>query len=153
MRTSPSRPAKISTSAIMALGILVLLALSVGGAWFYRTEEQHLRHAAELELEAIARLKASQIAAWREARLDDAAILMERVAFISDAEQWLAAPSAKTAEQILQRFRSMQKHYRYHDVLLVDPDGEVRLSLSGYSGLHCERCGAPPGARRDRAPC
>ena len=137
-------------TAILALAVLALLG---GGTWFYRAQEQQLRHDAETGIEAIAQLKANQIVDWRSARLADAAVLMERLDLIADVEQWLAGPTAETAEAILRRFRSIQKHYRYHDVLLVDPDGKVRLSLSGYAGTHHDGATeALAAALRDRKP-
>jgi PAS domain S-box-containing protein len=152
-------------SALMTMGALVFLALLGWGAWFYQAQRQELRRDAEMQLEAVARLKADQIAAWREERLDDAAVLMERLAFIADAKQRLAEPSAgasrppeaaatmKAAEETLRRFRSIQKHYRYHDILLVDPDGRVRLSLSGYAGTHhVGAAAALAAALRERKP-
>ena len=47
-----------------------------------------------------------------------------------------AGAAIEEAEATLRRFRSLQKQYRYHDILLVDPDGRVRLSLKGYAGTH-----------------
>jgi len=131
----------------------VLLALLAGGAWFYKAQEQEQRRQVEGQLQAIARLKADQIANWRKERLDDASVLMDRLALIADAKHWFTKPTAKTAEEILRRFRSLREHYRYHDVLLVDLDGKVRLSLTSYAGTHHRGAsGALAVALRDRKP-
>ena len=127
---------KIGTWAVVAIGALVLLALLAGGSWFYKVQEQDLRHQAETQLEAIGRLKADEVALWRQGMLEDAAVLVERLALIADAKQMLAAPTAKAAEETLRRFRSLQKQYRYYDVLLVDAEGRVHLNLEGPPGTH-----------------
>ncbi len=110
---------------------LVVLVLLVGGAWFYHVQEQSLREEAERNLAVIARLKVSQIAAWRTERLGDAAVLTENPFLVRGVAQWLAEPRTGSAEEILAYFRSLREHYGYRDILLVDLDGQVRLRLGG----------------------
>ena len=114
---------------------LVILALLIGGYWFYDDHRQQLRRQAEEGLQATAQLKADQIASWRKERLADAAILRDSPFFNEAVNRWLADPQAGLAEDILARFRGLQEHYGYSDVYLVDADGEIRLSLSGTLGL------------------
>ncbi len=114
---------------------LVILALLIGGYWFYDDHRQQLRRQAEEGLQATAQLKAEQIATWRRERLADAAILRDSPFFNEAVTRWLADPQAGLAEDILARFRGLQEHYGYSDVYLVDADGEIRLSLSGTLGL------------------
>ena len=150
---APDRPMPPRAPLIATVGTLLLVALLGSGAWFYRAQKQDLRHQAETQLEAVARLKADQIVAWRQARLDDAAILMERPAFLADARLWLGEGLPKAADETLRRFQSLRKQYRYHDVLLVDPDGTVRLSLSGHAGSYHAGAGAAlVAALRERKP-
>ncbi len=123
-------------TAALALAIAALL---VGGGTFYRAQGEALRKEAEGELLTIARLKVGQIAAWRAERLGDAAVLMEDPLSCATAAGWLADPSQDRRDQLLSRFRSLQKHYHYLDVQLVGADGQERLSLSGRS----QPCDAP----------
>jgi len=147
----------------MAVLALVFLAVLACGVWFYRTQERHLRQEVENDLFAIAELKASQIVQWRADRLADGAILMHSPFLIEGVERFLAsqpAPShqqagtkTEDADAILSRFRALHEHYRYSDVLLVAPDGEVRLSLSGVRGaVGGETLSALTAAMRDRKP-
>ncbi|MEW6579261.1 MAG: PAS domain S-box protein [Chloroflexota bacterium] len=137
-------------AAALVLALLVILA---GGGWLYRAQEQHLREDAEKDLEAIAELKANQIAAWRAERLADAAVLGHSLFFIEGATHWLADPQAGQAEMILSQFQVLQEHYGYHDVLLVDADGQVRLSLRGQlDPLADDVAQALSVAWRDRQP-
>jgi two-component system, cell cycle sensor histidine kinase and response regulator CckA len=114
---------------------LVVLALLAGGAWFYHIQERHLRGEAERELTVIAQLKVGQIVAWRMERLGDAAVLMKNSLLKEAVVQWLVEPRAGFEGEILAYFRSLKKYYGYQDILLVDPDGQVRLGLSGYTGV------------------
>jgi hypothetical protein len=119
---------------LATLFILMILVLLVGGVLFFRAQEQQLRGDVESSLAAIAQLKADQIAQWLTARVSDAAVLMESP-FLSEAlVDWMKKPQPEAREAILTRFRSLQKHYGYSDVLLVDARGNVRLSLSGRTG-------------------
>jgi PAS domain S-box-containing protein len=59
----------------------------------------------------------------------------------------------ENTQQILTRFRSLQRHYHCRDVLLVDVNGRVHLSLSGRRGLACaEAAQALAAAFRGQGP-
>jgi PAS domain S-box-containing protein len=130
-----------------------LLGLLVGGVWFYRTQEQLIHQETENELSAIAQLKVNQIAAWREDELDDAEVLMRNSLFADGIARWLENPSEKEAEEIRTFFRDLHEYHDYQDVLLVDPTGQVRLSLNSlFSALHPDALQALATALRDRKP-
>lgn len=114
-------------------GIVALLMLGVllGGVVLVRHEERTLRQEAENQLEAIAELKANQIAAWRAERLGDAMTLMESPFIGPSLAGWLATGDPAEAARLLEQFRSLKEHYGYDDILLVDAQGNVRLSWSG----------------------
>jgi len=136
----------------MALGLATVMLL-VGGVAFYRAQEHEQRHRAEAELLAISQLKADQIAGWRAERLADAAVLMESPFFAEGVARWFASPEAEDVQHVLTCFRSLQEHYYYQDVLLVDASGQVRLSLSGHAGpLHADLAQALEAAWRARQP-
>jgi len=78
---------------ILALSLVVL---SAGGVWFYRHQEQTTRQEAEGLLAAIARLKADQIANWRQERRADAAQLMEHPLMPQLVAQFLAQPNCRS---------------------------------------------------------
>ena len=137
---------------------LAMLALIGGGYWFYLYQEQDLRQNSEANLQAAVQLKVNQIAEWRSEQLRDAAAFMESPLLTEAVERWLANPQSELAEKILSRFRAMQELFHYRDVMLVDRDGQVRLSLSKHPGsLHedAARClvEALPGKEtRDHRP-
>ena len=135
---------------LLAVVGLALAALVGGGIWFLRAQERHLKQGAEDELLSIASLKVDQIVQWRNQRLGDAAVLARNPFFLDGVRRWLVAPRPSDAVPILSWFRSLQAHYLYSDVLLVDAGGQVRLSLGGRRGvLHAEAAGALASALRD----
>lgn len=109
---------------------MVLLALLAGGGWFYNTQKQHLRGEAEATMDAVARLKVDQIVQWQGARLADAAVLLDGLA-VGRFRNWLINPQPEDSQAIFKILLSRQKHLHYSDILLVDTEGMVRLSLSG----------------------
>ena len=113
-----------------ALG-LALLTVLAGGAWHYHAQEAMVRREVEADLKAIGRLKVEQIVQWRAERLGDASVLMVSRFFAESVARWLANPQPGDSERILAWLHALQKNYRYHDVLLVDGRGQVRLSASG----------------------
>jgi two-component system, cell cycle sensor histidine kinase and response regulator CckA len=131
---------------------VMLLALLFGGGWFYRLQEQTLRRQKETDLSAVVRLKAQQIKVWREDRLGDAAVLQENPLFVKAVARFQADPRDENTMDIRALFYSLSKRHSYADVLLVDPDGRVRLSLSGKTEVHSGYATALAAALRDRKP-
>jgi len=115
---------------LLASAVLVLL-LVIGGSWFFRSQEHQLRHQVESQLQGITRLKVEQIGQWRREQAVDGQAIGENPFVVTHLAHWLASPEPPGADQILAWFRSLQQHYHYRDILLVDPQGKVRLSLSG----------------------
>ncbi len=137
---------------IVASG-LAMMALIGGGYWFYLYQEQVLRQNAEANLQSTAQLKVNQIAEWRSEQLRDAAVIMESPFFTDAAVQCITEPKADLTDKLLARFRSMQEHFQYRDVMLVDRDGQVRLSLSKHVGsLHEDAARSLAEALREKKP-
>ena len=113
---------------ILAALFLVMLA---GSVWFYLEEETAARNAVHGNLEAISAMKVGQIVQWRQERLSDATDIMTGPYLGQMIERWLAAAGAEDRDRIVARFRGLQRHQNFRDVLLVDKSGRVRLSLSG----------------------
>ncbi|MEW6349464.1 MAG: PAS domain S-box protein [Thermodesulfobacteriota bacterium] len=123
----------IPRGMMVAIG-LAMLSLTVGGFWFYLDQQQLVRRETETVLQAIAQLKVNQIADWRSAQIRRSAALTESPFFIDAVAQWLAEPKADLAEKLLKRFRSMQQLHQCRDVMLVDREGQVRLSVGNRTG-------------------
>ncbi len=138
---------------LIAVFVAMMLVTLGTGAWFYHGQRQAARQDAGAGLASIARLKADQIVHWRENQLAEATELMASRFLIDGVMRWLANPRAEAAEEILCRFRSVQEHYRYTDVLLLDTGSRVRLSLSGRTeSLPSQLSTAVAAALRERKP-
>jgi two-component system cell cycle sensor histidine kinase/response regulator CckA len=114
---------------------IALLALHIGGAWFYRAQETLLQQRVESELTAVAQLKTTQIAVWRARRLAEAAELLARPLLRSRIMAWLAEPTGN-ADDILAEFRVLQEFDDYRKITLVDPQG--RVALNAPDGLSAD---------------
>ncbi|MEW6719387.1 MAG: GAF domain-containing protein, partial [Thermodesulfobacteriota bacterium] len=134
--------------ALLASGMIALIA---GSAWFHRTQVEHLKQEAVKELQAIAELKAAQIAGWRDGHLANATVLMNSGFFKEGVARWMADPRGRDPVHILRRFRVMKEQYGYRDALLIDPEGRMLLSLEEKrSRVHAEVVKTLEAARRDR---
>jgi len=119
---------------LMAVLVVALVAFLSAGAWFYHSQERRLRQESEDQLQTASRLKVGQISAWRRELLNDAAVLMESPSVVEVVSQWLAAPEKSSADRIRVELRAWWKHYHYHDILICDAEGKVRLSMRDEAG-------------------
>ncbi|MBN2654177.1 MAG: PAS domain S-box protein [Nitrospirae bacterium] len=110
--------------------ILSLLFISAG-VWIYKSQEHHYKTEAQERLMFIAKLKADQIAYWRDQRLSEAFVIQESPFFMSGLSSFLINRSDQDKRFILTRFASLQRYSGYSDVLLIDAKGNVQLSLTG----------------------
>ncbi len=122
---------------LLVFGCAVLVVLAVGGG-FYRFQERELHGRAVAELQAIADMKVKQIAAWRQALVEDAFLLMENPFLMEELCKRLEDRSMESGEEIQAAFRSLKQYRRYYDVLVVDREGRVWLSLNsrGTASIH-----------------
>lgn len=109
--------------------LLAILTILIGGIGWFRYQERSIRERAVNELEVIARLKIDHIANWRQERLADAAALAGDPLLANAVENWLAGSDEGLRGTLLAQLQSLQKHYGYHDILLLDVDGVTRASL------------------------
>ena len=112
-----------------------LLALLCGGFWFYHAEKTSARLKAELQLASIAHLKVDQLSTWRKERLNDAALLTDTSPLLKGITAFFADPEGAGVEELRGQLRRLQDHGHYVELLLVDTEGRVRLSLNGYAEL------------------
>jgi PAS domain S-box-containing protein len=114
----------------MILAIVILLLVILGtGILFYQSQEGQIKDRVTGDLTAIQTLKGDQIAAWREDRLYDARGLASSAFFIEGVDHFLTYGDDESKNTVLRRFREMNTSPHYDNVLLVDPNGTVRLSL------------------------
>jgi PAS domain S-box-containing protein len=108
-----------------------VLAITLGGIWFYRDQEASLRAQAESGLESIARLKVAQIATWRADRLADGVRTTASPGVRVLLSNWRETQGTDDTLLLVELLESLRYGDRYSDVLLVDTSGNVLLSASG----------------------
>lgn len=111
--------------------VALLLIVLVGG-WVFFVHEEDLNHRQVVnQLESIAQLKIRQITQWRGERLGDGQVIVDSPVAAGLVEAWFTDPRPEQTARIQSWFSSLQKNYQYADVLLLDAQGRICLSLSG----------------------
>jgi len=121
---------------LLPVFVLIFATLGLGGYLFYQTENKNqLRHTSE-QLRSISELKSRQINEWRQSRIADGQVLAENPQLIAAVNALFQAKTGQTAReaQLRQHLQSIKDNYHYQDILLIDNDGKLRLSLSGRQG-------------------
>jgi len=118
----------------LIIGFL-LFALIMTTLIIYRNQEEVLRKQVENELTYINQFKVEQITEWRQEQLREGAEMMDRPLFYSRLAAWLTAPQPDDLPVLLAEFNGLRQHDLYDDIMLVDPSGRIRLSLSGTEGV------------------
>jgi len=129
--TSPVKPARFSivSAALAVVGLAGIIIAA--GATVLRTELTEGRAGAQRQIQAVGQLKAQELQAWRNERIDEASFLHRTPAVATDVLAVLRDPTDHAAEN---RFRgwmqSIKGGSRYESVLLFDPQGSLVVSLA-----------------------
>ena len=132
--------------------VVTLLAMLVGGAWFYRSQERVMQAKVQGDLLAVARLKANQISAWRKDQLDDAAAIQDQAFLVQSVTRFFADSSPGNEQDLRARLRNLARQHNLTDILLVDPTGNDHLSLSGPLHQHSGYKAVLATALREQVP-
>ncbi len=111
------------------LFLSVLIVFIGCGVWFFQTQHAFQHRSVETNLLSIARLKAKQISEWRSERIANAEMLMHRSDLVASVQRYFSTPSDHEANEILQRLLPVKQFYYFANILLVDPQQQVRLTL------------------------
>jgi PAS domain S-box-containing protein len=110
---------------------LVAVVILVGGYLLYRDQEQQMRQRVEGGLSIIAQLEVEQIAEWRAERLTDADMLVGSPFFTEGVAKYMASPTdTEIKDKVIARLAIIGKSHPYQDILLVNVNGKVLLSLN-----------------------
>ncbi|RFT15188.1 MAG: diguanylate cyclase/phosphodiesterase (GGDEF & EAL domains) with PAS/PAC sensor(s) [Candidatus Saccharicenans subterraneus] len=108
---------------------LAILFLSIG-LWYLNLEIRHIRQAEIEKLVSTANLKIQGLNQWRRERLSDAVNLAKSPLLASALKAWLASPgNLQLKQDILDRLSLSRQAYGYADILVLDPEGRLLLSL------------------------
>ena len=120
-----------SPFALTIAFIFVTIVILVIGLRYYNNQKGKFKKEKYEEISGIAELKANQLITWRTERLGEAYIISEDYLFISSVKNWLVNQRDINAQkEIERRLRSFLTYYKYKDVLLLDENGAIKISLN-----------------------
>jgi len=151
MRARKREYASCRPHGLLAVCGLLVLVLVSGGYWFYRYQERAVQREIEARLLAIARVKADQIAAWRNDQWVDAGILAANPFLVEGLAELWSRPDQKVTALLNRYLRQVRKEHDYADVLIADTEGRVRFSLNARTALPEVLHAASSKALRERA--
>ncbi|MCJ7515645.1 MAG: hypothetical protein MUO89_06735, partial [Dehalococcoidia bacterium] len=131
LKGTPKHTSPPSSRVLYLIMALVAVVILVGGYLFYRDQGRQMHQRIEGGLSIVAQLKAEQIAEWRTERLVDADMLVGSPFFAEGVEKYMASPTdTEIRDKVIARLAVIEKAYPYQDILLVDVNGSVLLSLN-----------------------
>lgn len=113
---------------LVVLLCVVVMGLAAGGYYLYRQQERSIIETHCDNLQALVKLKADEITAWRQERLGDARMNSSGIIQLL-VQQWSSAPTPDLLETIRQRFLVFQQNEGYVNLVLINPQGTVITSL------------------------
>ncbi len=112
------------------LFLLLALGIVVAGGIFFRQETARMKKSMEERLSSIADMKAAQIATWRGERIADAeSISRNPLNFLRIRPFLESTRPGDRGDDIRGWMESERKTHGYRDVVLLDRNGKVRLSV------------------------
>ena len=119
--------------SLLSVFFLFSLAISIAGFLFYNNQKKSLKQEKWDDLGAISDLKVSQIVNWRKERIEDGAIIFESPFIAPRIQRWFQDPETTGAmKELLGWMKSLQRlqqYQSYQSVLLLEPKGNMRLSV------------------------
>ncbi|MDP3438442.1 MAG: ATP-binding protein [Azonexus sp.] len=116
--------------------ILIFTLFGLGGYQLYQSENSYQLTHIDEQLHSISESKSQQISDWRRERIADGQVLAENPTLISTVNTIFSTKTRlpNLEKALLQHFQSLKDNYHYQDILLIDTEGNIRLSLSGRQG-------------------
>jgi PAS domain S-box-containing protein len=112
---------------LIALFIIISAGSILLGYVYYKSQKARLLSDKKLELSAIADLKVSQIAQWRNERIGDAILIGENTPFVKLLSEYLHGKNNKILRSdIVSNLKSITRNIEYKNILLIDSTGSVR---------------------------
>lgn len=114
---------------LLIVFVSLVLGILITGYFYYRHRQNQTASDAHRNLEAIADLKTAQIARWRDDRMANAKTIRDNAPLHRRiAELFKNTSDAKARQEILTWMISYQKNYGYAAMILLDAQGNARLS-------------------------
>lgn len=114
--------------------LLVLTLLGIGGSKLYSTERRYQIGQVGEQLQAISELKTRQILEWRRQRIADGQAMADGRFLTEHIANWLEHEDPQLGKRLIERLDSLKRNYQYFNVIILDTEGKVRLSLDKRRG-------------------
>ena len=119
-----------ATWPILVLFFAITIISIIISFIYYNSQKKNLLSEKQLELSAISYLKIRQISQWRLERIGDGRFLGENILLTRSFREFLSTPYEPELKQnVYQSLRSLVDNYDYSNALLLDRDGNVRLTF------------------------
>ncbi len=115
---------------MLVLFVVLMVGVAAGGAWFYLAERGEARRYAIEQLTTIARGRSSVLSSGAITCCPDAEELTGNPLLAAGVARFLGASDAESAAVLRERLEGIQRRQRFGDVILLDAQQQVRLSLS-----------------------
>jgi signal transduction histidine kinase len=110
--------------------MFLTMVIAITGYFYFENQKDLTREGKNRELKAIANLKVEQIINWRRERLGDARVISEDHGLALLIQRWFTDQSSlQLKDIILNRMASLIKSYGYQGVILLDTQGNEKLSV------------------------
>lgn len=127
---TPQPQAPTAPKWLIAIFLLLTLTIAISGYIHFKHQQESIKKTAGAELMAIAHLKVDQIVNWRNERLADGNFTAKNQELAWLIKNYLKEPSSVVLKnQIIHWIAELKNAYDYYQVLLLDPSGNVRLSV------------------------
>lgn len=133
----PDNFLKIRPHSRFAVGLFIaimLASLVIGYSVYRRMAESEARQTSQT-LNHIADIQAAAVSAWVGERLADAAVFSGGRFLGETIHQWIARgePDDDARQQIMEQLLAIKSTFNYHEVVVVDTSGNIRMSTYGES--------------------
>jgi PAS domain S-box-containing protein len=119
-----------ATHVLLLIFLLLAAGIITAGYSYYRHFAKHYRTEVEHQLNAVAELKVGYLTQWRNERVGDAEIFRKNTAFSALVRRTFENPQDLKAQgQLRTWLGSVQKHYHYDRIFLLDTRGLARISV------------------------
>jgi PAS domain S-box-containing protein len=136
----PFQPKPLRWWQILASALLLLGFIAAAAAWRYHD----LRQLEVVRLQAVASLRAKQVATWLAERRAEAAYLGPSRWFAERYLRWQTTGEVAAHDELMRRLLEFARAGQFHSVLLVDPQGRVFGPEPSASGTRVPAAVAPP---------
>jgi hypothetical protein len=121
------------------LSLFIAVVIISGGYLYYRTQERAARKIVVDQLTSIATLKVEGISRWLKERLADAQVLVSSPFFSEEVGLYFQKPDDRRREKLLSRLSITAKAYYYSEIIILDAEKNIRLSLPPSIGSTLSR--------------